>query len=237
MPRIYRHDLFVDCSASTASALTRIGVDLGRIRDLPVGVDRPPPNTGHSKSPTPMFLALGRLVPHKRIDLLIRMWTQVQAAVGGTLLIAGDGPESDALRRVGGPGIRFLGAVSENEKWRLLRESWALVHPAMHEGWGIVVMEAAVCGTPAVGFDVSGVRDSIVDDETGVLARSEADFVRKWALLASDEGLRTRLGRAAAIRAEQATWDRTIDTFLDVAHEAVDRHQRRFQRHPRARPK
>jgi glycosyltransferase involved in cell wall biosynthesis len=111
--------------------------------------------------------------------------------------------------------------VSEAEKWRLLRRSWLLVHGAHHEGWGIAVVEAAACGTPALAFDVPGVRDAVVDGETGVLVDFEAELAGAWVTLAADEQWRARLGVGARRRADGLSWGATVTQFLAVADEAL----------------
>ena len=88
--------------------------------------------------------------------------------------------------------------MSEEEKHRLLCSAWMLLHPALIEGWGIVITEAAIRGTPAIGFDVPGLRDSVVNGQTGVLVRSEGQFASAWASLALDHRTREALGRGRA---------------------------------------
>jgi len=223
MPRAYRRCLFAAGSPSTADALARIGVEPERIRVVFNGVAMPDQMPVLRESPDPLFLALGRLVPHKRIDLLLRAWEVVRPVVGGRLIVAGDGPERDRLGTLAGPGVEFRGRIDEDEKRRLLADAWLLVHPAMHEGWGIVVLEAAVEGTATLAFDVPGVRDAIVDGETGVLARTEAALVDEWLALAGDAERRRHLGANAQRRAKSFSWDSTVDAFLAVAEEAVRR--------------
>lgn len=222
MPLVYSRSLFLCVSPSTALALGGIGVPAERIRVLPMGVD-----TGRvaseERSPTPLFLALGRLVPHKRLDLLMRMWEKVRDRVGGRLVIVGDGPERARLQRLAGNGVEVMGRVSEGEKQQLLSRAWLLVHSALHEGWGIVVTEAAAAGTPTLAFDVPGVRDAVQDGETGVLARTEAELTHEWISLAEDRGRRERMGAAARHHAEGISWTDTVDTFLAVLDEAVRR--------------
>lgn len=220
MPLVYRRRLFVAVSESTARALEGIGVPRSHIRVIHWGMDLPPGDPA-PRSETPQFLTLGRLVPHKRIDLLLRAWERVRLVTGGRLVIAGDGPERARLERNAGVDVEFVGAVSESEKWQLLQQSWFLVHPAAHEGWGVVVFEAAGAGTPALGFDVPGVRESVVDGVTGILATSEDDFVAQWVELAADPARQRRFGRAASGRAEEFTWDRTVDEMLLIAREAM----------------
>jgi glycosyltransferase involved in cell wall biosynthesis len=221
MPWAHRRNLFLTVSSSTAAALGAIGVSQDRIRQICNGVVHPDPLTPPSAEP--MFLALGRLTDYKRIDLLLRLWERVRHVVGGRLVIAGDGPDRARLEALAGPDVVIAGRVSEEEKHRLLCSAWLLLHPAMIEGWGIVIAEAAIRGTPAIGFDVPGLRDSVVDGQTGVLARSEGQFASAWASLALDYRTRLAMGRAARERALRLNWSAAVEGFAAVADEAVAR--------------
>ena len=214
-----RHNLLVAVSPSTAHALRAIGVERERIRVVHNGVEEPGPPT--ERSPEPLFLAMGRLVEYKRIDLLLRLWERVRPVTGGRLVIVGDGPERERLEQLAGPGVEFKGHVSETEKHRLLCAAWLLLHPSAVEGWGLVVTEAAARETPAIAFDVPGLRDSIVDGETGLLARGESSFAAAWCTLALSTHRRTLMGKSAGDRATQFRWHRTVRQFRAVATEAV----------------
>jgi glycosyltransferase involved in cell wall biosynthesis len=221
MPWVHRKNLFLTVSPSTAESLQQMGVGPDRIRQICNGVVRPDPST--PRSPDPLFLALGRLADYKRLDLLLRLWDRVRQVTGGTLVIAGDGPERARLEAQAGPGVVFAGRVSEGEKHRLLCEAWLLMHPALIEGWGIVVSEAAIRGTPAIAFDVPGLRDSVVHGETGMLVRTEGQFASAWASLAIDGRRREALGLAARTRALQLHWSSAVEGFAEVADEAIKR--------------
>ncbi|MFF4543227.1 glycosyltransferase family 4 protein [Streptomyces sp. NPDC001435] len=214
-----QRSLMVAVSPSTAHALRAIGVQRDRIRIVHNGVEEPGPRA--DRSAEPLFVAVGRLVEYKRIDLLLRLWERVRPVTGGRLLIVGDGPERERLERLGGPGVEFTGHVSEAEKHRLLCAAWLLVHPSAVEGWGLVVTEAAARETPAVAFDVPGLRDSVVDGETGVLARGESSFAAAWCTLALSAHRREAMGKAARDRAAGYRWERTVRQFLAVGAEAV----------------
>jgi len=220
MPRVHRRSLFIGVSASTAHALTGIGVAPERIRILLNGVERPA--SVEPKHGEPLFLAVSRLMAYKRLDILLRLWDRVRQVVGGRLVIVGDGPERGRLAAMAGPGVDLVGRVGDEEKERLLGQAWLLLHPSLVEGWGLVVTEAAIRGTPTVGFDAPGLRDSVVDGETGVLVRNVGGFGSAWASLALDERLRTRMGHAARQRATRFTWAAAVDRFLTIAYEAVD---------------
>lgn len=218
MPWVYRDSHYVAVSPGTAAGLRELGIPGDRVNVVTNGVEASERTA--ARAPEPRFLALGRLVPHKRIDLLLRMWERVRPHTGGCLVLAGDGPEMHAIRAIAGEGVELRGAVSHAEKERLLSSSWMLVHPALHEGWGMVVLEAAMMQTPTLAFDVPGVRDTVRDGATGTLVRDEDEFVGRWIALAADPVLRQRLGSAARSWAEGFTWERSIDRLeallLDV---------------------
>jgi glycosyltransferase involved in cell wall biosynthesis len=125
------------------------------------------------------------------------------------------------------PGVELTGWVDEAEKWRRLGEAWFLVNASHHEGWGLAIMEAAAAGTPALVVDARGVRDCVVDGDTGIIVdapterKLPAAFAQAWIDLAADAGRRARLGHAARARAAQYSWDKVVERWIEVATEAV----------------
>jgi glycosyltransferase involved in cell wall biosynthesis len=225
MPRAYRRTQVYAVSSSTRDQLVGIGFDAEHIEVIESGIDVP--EVMIAESPDPMFLALGRLVPHKRLDLLLDVWTMVQPKVGGRLVIAGDGPERTRIEaritRDRLAGVEVLGFVDNATRSRLAGQAWLLVHTASHEGWGIVVLEAAAAGTPTIGFDVPGVRDAIVDGETGVLASDADAFAAAWVALAGDCARRRVMGDAARQRAAKFGWAATGERFLSLVERVAAR--------------
>jgi glycosyltransferase involved in cell wall biosynthesis len=147
---------------------------------------------------------------------------RVRPITGGTLVIAGDGPETGRLRAMAGQSVTFTGRVSEEEKHRLLSAAWILVHPAMIEGWGIVVAEAALRSTPAIGFAVPGLKDSVLHGQTGLLVGTDSEFAAHgWPSRRTSR--RHAMGRAARDRAVGLQWSAAVDGFADVAVEAIAR--------------
>ena len=177
-------------------------------------------------SDAPLFVALNRLVPHKRVDFLLEAWRLVQPVTGGRLVVIGDGPEMGALRCSAAeiPGVELRGYLGQVEKARLLGEAWFLVHGSSHEGWGIVSLEAGAAGTPTLAVDAPGVRDAVIDGVTGTLVNdpTPAAFAEAWIELASNEPARVRMGQAAEQRARAQTWDRMVDAWLELLIDAVD---------------
>lgn len=222
MPRVHRRNLIVTISESSQSSLLELGVPQEQIRVLPHAVTEPPPLV--EKSSQPRFVAVGRLVGYKRIELLLEMWESVRTHTGGVLTIVGDGPDREKLESKQVDGVEFAGYVTEAEKHRLMSESRLLVHPALWEGWGLVITEAAVRGTPAIGFDVPGVRDAIVDAETGLLATSSESFMEHWVRLAQDDELYRQLREAGIKRALSHPLSSSVNEFERFASEAMESH-------------
>ncbi len=223
MPRTYRRSAFVAVSPSTSEGLARLGVAPSRITTIEMGLDFDPLEP--SQSAEPRFIVLSRLVPHKRVELALKMWDSVRPVTGGTLVIVGDGPELDNLRALAGPGVEFTGWVDEDRKRSELSQAWLLIHPAHHEGWGTVVMEAAAASVPTIAFDVPGVRDSVKNGSTGYLASDEVDFCAKWIELTVDENQRNEMSEAARSRAATFTWDLAVDKFEALLDRNVYGHQ------------
>jgi glycosyltransferase involved in cell wall biosynthesis len=222
MPRVYRRGLFVTISQSTSLALQSIGVHPEQILIIEPGTPTPP-RGGPSKTVTPTFLCLSRLVPHKRVEIVLEAWRLVVNDVPGRLVVAGDGPELDTIRLLARdiPRVDVLGRVTEEEKYRLLSEAWALVCASHHEGWGMTILEAASVGTPSLAFSVPGVRDAVIHGVTGVLVPEEQGHLAKalaraWVELASDPEARTVMGKAARKQAEAMDLDSAIDRWVNL---------------------
>ncbi len=219
-PRVYRGSEYVAVSESTRAELAGLGVPRSRITVITNGTDIVP-GSDVPRSPTPLVTVLGRLVPHKRIEFAI----DALAALAGDLPdarldVVGSGwwrPHLEAYaERLGvADRVTFTGQVSEAEKHRLLAQSWVLAFPSVKEGWGLVVVEAGVHGTPSVAFrGAGGLKDSIHDGETGVLCADGTEaFTEAVGGLLRDGARRERLGAAAREWVTRFRWSDTIDAW------------------------
>jgi glycosyltransferase involved in cell wall biosynthesis len=198
-----------------------------QIRVIENGIDaghyRPDPADGRFDRPTVLYL--GRLKKYKRLDLVVEAFARVLSShPDARLVIAGTGdaePETKALaNRLGISGsVDFPGFVPESEKLRLLRGTWVHVLTSPKEGWGISVVEAAACGTGTVASNSPGLRDSVVDGQTGFLVPhgDVQALSERIGQILNDPQLRERLGRAARLFAERHTWERAatdMEAFL-----------------------
>ncbi len=110
------------------------------------------------------FLVVSRLVPHKRIDLVI----EAANRWGVALKIVGDGRSEVALQRQAGPSVEFLGALDDDEVARYMRECRALILPGL-EDFGMTAVETQAAGRPVIAFAGGGALESILPGETGEL--------------------------------------------------------------------
>lgn len=224
-PWIYRRSRYITVSNATRQELAVMGVAPDRIEVVWNGSTEGLPASRSERAERPTVVYLGRLVPHKRIDLLLDAAALLAPEFPGLQVhVLGQGTWDEPLRaRAEELGLRavvsFEGFVDEARKLRLLEQAWVLVQPSVKEGWGLSVTEAAAAGTPAVAFAVGGLRESVVDGQTGLLADTFEDFVEAIRRLLASPELRDALGEAARVRAARFTWDATAEAFLEVLGE------------------
>jgi glycosyltransferase involved in cell wall biosynthesis len=220
---VYRQVPLVAVSPSTRAEMRHQLGFRGPIHIVPNGVDALPPGR-LPRSRTPTIAVITRLVPQKRLHLLVdavptllERWPDLHVDIAGT------GPARDDLvaqvSRLGlEKTVNLPGRVSEQQRSDLLGQAWLTVAPSLREGWGLTVLEANTLGTPAVAYDVPGLRDSVRDGRTGWLVsatqglaqalidalseltdpasrRSYADNAQRWAQRFSWDASAERLAR------------------------------------------
>jgi glycosyltransferase involved in cell wall biosynthesis len=197
--RCYRKVAVLTVSASTRNDLRRLGFK-GPITIIPEGIE-PIERPLAPKSAEPTFLYVGRLAPSKRIGHILEAMAQFRQATGkGTLWLVGSGSQRyqeslvrQTLRLNLANSVRFYGRVSSFEKHRLMAQADALLLTSVREGWGLVVTEANACGTPALVYDVPGLRDSVRNESTGlVVPPRPRNLSEAMIRLTSDEALYAR---------------------------------------------
>lgn len=176
MRRVYRGRRTVAVSASTEREMRAQLGWTGAVGLLENGTTIPEMDDGMAVGKLPdRVIVLGRLVPHKRVDLVLRAVAALaERRPALTLDVCGKGPERERLGQLAAElgiadRVRFHGFVDEATKQELLRRATVQVCASDVEGWGQVVIEAAAYGVPTVARDVPGLRDSIRDGHTGWL--------------------------------------------------------------------
>ena len=221
VPLIYKRIIAV--SESTKYSLNeQFNIPFRRIVVISNGVDSN--SSGFvEKTNNPTILWIGRIKSYKRVRDLLLAFKLVKTKVSNAeLLIVGDGDYVHQLKEesriIGLRNVVFTGRVKEKEKIRLMKSSWIIVSTSMVEGWGMTIMEAAACGTPAVGYNVAGLRDSIIHGKTGILVENGniSELAKALILLLENDQLRINLGKNALNRAKEFSWDKTAEQFMNV---------------------
>lgn len=217
--RLYRETPVVAVSPSTREDL--LGLGFQDVTVVANGRDEPPPDLPSTpKEPAPTFLFVGRLAANKRPGHALRAFTAIRSEIpDARLWVVGQGPLEPGLRAELPAGADLLGRISRQELYERMARAHCLLVPSVREGWGLVVVEANAAGTPAVGYDVPGIRDSIRHCETGLLvpAGDHDALGQAAAALVRDPERYQRLRRAAIEWGEGFSWDATADALLDFA--------------------
>jgi glycosyltransferase involved in cell wall biosynthesis len=189
---------------------------------------------GIPKSPTPLIGLVGRLKKYKSVDHLLEAFVIIrQEMASAELLIVGDGDDKPRLesiaRQLGISGaVTFTGFVSEEQKVKHLNEMHVAVNTSAKEGWGLTAIEANACGTPTVSSNVQGLRDAVVDGETGLLYEygNREQLAEKILLMLRDGHLRQRLGENALRRSKQFDWNVAAEQTMEVIDRVRFEHRR-----------
>lgn len=226
IPRVYRSAEFEVISESTARDLEGRGIDPGRIHVVHCGMEHDvyACDPGAPKFDSPTIVYVGRIKRYKSVDVILRAMPPIIAAVPGVrLVIVGSGDDTPRLEKLArdldiGQRVTFTGFVSTKEKVTWMQRSHIIVNPSPKEGWGLTNIEANACGTPAVASDADGLRDSVVDGETGFLfpyGDANALALRVIALLRDPE-LYARIAGNALTRSLTFTWDAAAEETMKI---------------------
>lgn len=218
MTYVYKNIPIVAVSDSTKSDLISRGIPNCNIYVIHNGIDLKRYSPGE-KSKNPLVVYFGRVKKYKRVDHLVEAFYKVQNEIPDLkLIIAGKGDYTllnsfDKIKN--DPNIQLVGEVSEDDKVKILQKAWVFVNPSVEEGWGITVIEANACGTPAIGYDVPGLRDSIKHGYNGLLVRDgDVDSLAETLkTIISNNDLRVKLSKNAIQWALKFSWDKSADEF------------------------
>jgi glycosyltransferase involved in cell wall biosynthesis len=224
----HRYHAVVVASHHMQREYVRNGVDASRVHvnALFPTHDQPPSAEAPSASAAARVVFLGRMTVLKGGDMLIRAAARAAAALGRaiTLIMVGDGPQRAAWERLAAElrvPATFTGWVHGDERWEWMRAARVLALPSTWpEPFGLVGLEAAALGVPAVAFDVGGVREWLRPGENGHLARADPPTAERFAdaLIAAfsrPDELAAMRQRAVAI-AREMSLGRHLDRLEEI---------------------
>ena len=225
MYRIYAGSRIVAASQSTARDLLSCGIEARNIDVIEPGCT----NLGFPRSAlterSPMTVAcVSRLMKYKGIQLAFGALRRIiDVSPNVRLVVGGSGPYHGQLLRLSNDlglskNVSFLGRVSDQSKFKIYSENRVAISPSSREGFGISVIEANSVGTPVVGWDVPGSRDSILDGTTGFLAPfpDKTAFADRVSRLLTDDQAWNRLSESAWKWAREHSWDKSARAFEET---------------------
>jgi glycosyltransferase involved in cell wall biosynthesis len=233
-PPLYRGSAIATLSESSKRELVyELGFRADRVTVVHPGID-PRFSPGGERSPEPLVMAVGRVAPVKRYDVLVRAAHHARTRVPDLRLhIVGDGYGKDAIQAVideldASGWVSLRGYLTEDEKIDLYRQAWIVASASAREGWGMTLTEAAACGTPAVATRIAGHADAVRDGSSGLLAEGDPESLGDaMADVLGDPALRARLSQGALEWAGELTWSNTATQLMRVVADEVSRRRSR----------
>jgi len=218
----YRKVPTVTVSPSTRKDLKRWGFQ--NIEIVPNGINVEPLSRLPVKNSRPTIIFVGRMKRAKKPQDVLRAFEMVRNEIGDAeLWMVGDGYMRSTLEDRKPEGVKFWGYLAGEKKNELVKKAWVIAVPGVREGWGQVVTDANALGTPAVGYNIPGLSDSIKNGYNGLLVNPDPRSLAEGLIaLLKDARLREKLSRNAIEWARQFSWDRSAEEFERVLEQVVN---------------
>jgi glycosyltransferase involved in cell wall biosynthesis len=213
----YRNIPTVTISNSSRQDLVKMGFK--NIFMVPEGLSVKPLPKPNKKEPTPTLVFIGRLkkakLPHHALQAFSVIKKEMEDA---QMWIIGEGYMRKELENSNIRDVIFYGHIKDELKYELLSRAHMILVPGVREGWGLIVTEANAMGTPAIGYNVPGLRDSIRDGETGIIVKENSpyDLATSAKFLLKNQDMLDKFSINALNYAKQFSWDNTINAFEKI---------------------
>jgi glycosyltransferase involved in cell wall biosynthesis len=179
-----------------------------------------------------IFVTIGRLVKRKNLKDLLHIFKDVQETIPSILLVIGDGPEKDNIEKLSkqleiNNAVRLLGRVSDEEKFQYLTASDVYLSTAIHEGFGIVFLEAMECGLPVISYDRGGQTDFLREGKTGYLIElgNKGNFVLKLKELLNSKPLRMEIRAHNKNYVKEFYIEHVAEKYISIFNEVASSHK------------
>lgn len=223
--RLYKKVPFLTVSASTKHDLIEWHIPAKHITVIHNGVTIPDFRLNSRKEEKKTILFLGALAKDKGIEDALKSFSIIHALKPDwQFWIAGHGEPTymeelkGLVKQLHIDNVIFWGYVSEKKKFELLAKAHLLINPSIREGWGLVNIEANAVGTPVAAYDVAGCRDSIRNNETGILVSFGKHDKLADAMIAllTDEKRYAYVREHALSWSKQFTWEKAAGESLKL---------------------
>lgn len=201
---------------------------------IPLGIKRPVYNKAARskfglKEGQIVISTIGRLVGRKNLIESLEIMRTLRDKIDFQFLIMGYGPMftplEEKIRELGlDQNVRLMGNVSDEVKFQVLDLSDIYISTALHEGFGLVFLEAMACGLPIISYNRGGHTDFLQDQVTGSMVElgDKDNFARRLLELSDGKDLRRKIGRSNKDMAEGYYIDTCADNYINLFRSAMD---------------
>jgi len=221
--QIYRKTPTIAMSPSTKNDLVKLGFK--NVTTIPEAIDEKPIGKLPKKPKNPSLLFVGRMVPSKRpIHVYQAFKILSKEFPKSKLVFCGSGVPKviqslkgsivkDGLEK----RVKIAGWVKGEEKKKYMREAWTIAVTSVREGWGLIVTEANSQGTPAVVYNIHGLRDAVRDGETGIVTHTSPEALAEGIrLLWNNPKLYKMMQKKAWKWSYEFSWRKTSNEAMKV---------------------
>lgn len=225
---VYKKIPFMTVSESTKKDLSGWGISEKNITVIHNGLDIVKVKQ-YAKGEKKTLIFLGALSKDKGIEDVLKIFSVLDDIDNFRFWIVGKGEDHylkslklQTIKTKIDKKVKFWGFVSKEKKYELLTRAHILINPSIREGWGFVVMEAASVGTPTIGYNVPGLRDSILDGKTGILSRPDPVACSEAVLsLIKDEKKYETLRKNCFLWSRKFNWEKSSKESLKLIEKLV----------------
>jgi len=212
--RLYKNIPTITVSQSTKKDLLKLGFK--KVFIVENGLNVKPVKKFPSKTPNPTIIYVGRMKKAKKPQDAIKAFAMIKKKIkNAQLWMVGGGYLRKKLKKACA-GVKFFGYLDEEAKNKLVKKAWLIVVPGVREGWGQVVTDAAALGTPAIAYNVPGLKDSVRHNKTGIICKeNNPECLSKEAIrLINNKKLYQKLQYNAWCWSKEFSWDKTAKEFI-----------------------
>jgi len=227
--KLYRNVFFMTASMSAREDIIKMGIDTEKITVIPHGVTLPKKAVKSEKEKIKTITYLGILSKDKGIEDAIKCFQILASRTNYQFWVIGQGETKtyeEKIKKLAkslGNKIIFWGFVSQQRKFELLAKSHILINPSIHEGWGLVNIEANCVGTPVVACNSAGLVDSVRNGESGAIVENNTpeELAKAVVSILDDERNYNALIRGSTMWADKFSWSESKQKSLDLVNRII----------------
>jgi len=221
----YRDTPFMVGSDSARNDIINMGIPDRNITVVPHGVIVYPPKPFPKKEKIKTIVFLGALAKDKGVEDALKVFSVLAKKGNYQFWVVGRGsPEyKNYLVSVCGRlgivnKVKFWGFVDQEKKFELLARAHVLINPSVHEGWGLVNIEANCVGTPVVAYNSAGLTDSVKDGQSGIVVKRNIpkELTKNVLKVLNDINLYEKLQKGSIAWSKKFEWQKSRKLSLEL---------------------